>query len=107
TFLPFDVIVSNMDIAPTYKKLLPNLGMSKKILAQERSSSALIFYWGIKKTFANLHVHNIFFANNYQEEFTNIFNKQTIGNDLTVYVNITSKMVNPDAPEGSENWFVM
>jgi len=28
-------------------------------------------------------------------------------NDPTVYINITSKYCSTDAPEGSENWFVM
>jgi hypothetical protein len=39
----------------------------KKTLSQERSSSAIIFYWGIKKQFPDL--HNIFFSDNYKEEF--------------------------------------
>ncbi|MEJ7682649.1 MAG: hypothetical protein WKG06_33290 [Segetibacter sp.] len=28
-------------------------------------------------------------------------------NDLTIYINITSKMETGHAPEGKENWFVM
>ena len=40
-----------------------------KALEQERSSSAFIFNWGIKKVFKELDLHNIFFSNlskNYQ-----------------------------------------
>ena len=40
--IPADVIVSNMDVFPTYRKLLPNAKAPEKILAQERSSSAVI-----------------------------------------------------------------
>ena len=36
-----------------------------------------------------------------------MFNKKNISDDFTVYVNITSKEVAKDAPEGCENWFVM
>ena len=46
-----DLIVCNMDIYATYQRLLKDVIKPKKTLAQERSSSALIFYWGIKKTF--------------------------------------------------------
>lgn len=104
-----DVVVSNMDVWFTYQKLLksyPEL-KPKKILNQERSSSALIFYWGISKTFPQLDLHNIFFSADYQAEFDAIWKQQSIYNDPTVYVNISSKFKLDDAPDGCENWFVM
>ncbi len=101
------IVLSNMDIYPTYKKLLPKVKHPEKILAQEKSSSALIFYWGINKVFPELDLHNIFFTQNYQEEFKYIFEQKTIYHDPTVYVNISSKYKADDAPEGCENWFVM
>ena len=107
TVIESDFVVSNMDIVPTYKKLLKKSYQPKKVLNQERSSSALIFYWGIKKTFKNLELHNILFSNNYKKEFDSIFELGTISNDPTVYINITSKDVVSDAPKESENWFVM
>jgi diapolycopene oxygenase len=102
-----DLVVSNMDVVPTYRKLLPNLPAPEKTLQQPRSSSALIFYWGIKQIFPQLHVHNIFFSNNYKEEFEQIFKHKSVSTDPTVYVNITSKADSADAPVGGENWFVM
>lgn len=104
---PFDIVVSNMDVVPTYRKLLKGFNAPEKTLAQERSSSALIFYWGIKKTFKELDLHNIFFSNQYEEEFKCIFEKKTLSEDPTIYVNISSKHTPTDAPEGGENWFVM
>jgi phytoene dehydrogenase-like protein len=99
--------VSNADAYFTYKNLLNNHRKSQKILKQERSSSAIIFYWGIKKEFPLLHLHNIFFSIDYKKEFDCIFNKQQLYTDPTVYINITSKMEVGQAPEGKENWFVM
>ena len=58
-----------MDVVPTYRNLLKNHYQPEKILNQERSSSALIFYWGIKKEFKNLDLHNIFFSKDYKNEF--------------------------------------
>lgn len=102
-----DCIVSNMDIFPTYKNLLKDQKAPEKTLAQERSSSALIFYWGIKKEFPELDLHNIFFSASYEQEFNAIFKERTLLDDPTVYINITSKENPSDAPSGHENWFVM
>lgn len=106
-FKPFDLIVSNMDVVPTYKYLLPDAPQPEKILSYPRSSSALIFYWGIKHQFQALDMHNIFFSNDYKAEFEHIFRKKTIYHDPTVYINITSRWNAGDAPEGCDNWFVM
>ena len=102
-----DVVISNMDIFPTYKKLLKDQRYPKLTLAQERSSSALIFYWGVKKEFPKLDLHNILFSKKYKEEFDYIFEKRSLSNDPTVYINISSKEETTDAPENCENWFVM
>lgn len=102
-----DYVISNMDVYPTYKKLLPLEKHPNRILKQERSSSALIFYWGIKKVFPQLDLHNILFSNDYEDEFNHIFDKKKLCNDPTVYINITCKENKADAPEGCENWFVM
>jgi len=102
----FDVVVSNMDVFHTYKKLLPHEKHPEQTLQQERSSSALIFYWGIRSSFPDLQLHNIFFSQDYQEEFATMAKGQ-VSNDPTVYVNITSKYSPNDAPAGHEAWFVM
>lgn len=105
--LEADLVVSNMDIVPTYKNLLPDQKQPKQVLEQERSSSALIFYWGIDREFSELDLHNIFFSRDYQEEFNHIFKLYDVYDDPTVYVNISSKVCQKDAPEGCENWYVM
>lgn len=102
-----DIVVSNLDAYYTYKNLLGNPWKASSILKQERSSSALIFYWGINKTFSNLQLHNIFFSENYKEEFEHLFKLKKLYQDPTVYINITSRHDASHAPEGCENWFVM
>ena len=96
-----------MDVFYTYKKLIPKSKPPLKILKQERSSSAIIFYWGVKHSFNQLDLHNIFFSKNYAKEFESIFKNKTVYEDPTIYVNITTKDVLNDAPKGCENWFVM
>ena len=100
-------IVSNSDVYNSYEKLLPSFKTPKNILSQERSSAGLIFYWGIKKTFPSLELHNIFFSKDYQKEFKEIFELKTTPKDPTIYLNISAKDKPTDAPSGCENWFVM
>ncbi len=102
-----DVVFCNSDIKPAYSNLLKNLPKPKKTLNQEPSSSAMIFYWGINKSFPQLDLHNIFFSADYAAEFDAIFKQSTVCDDPTVYIHVSSKIVKGDAPEGCENWFVM
>lgn len=102
-----DRVISNMDVWFTYHQLLKNQQAPERILHQERSSSALIFYWGINAFFPELDVHNIFFSEDYQQEFNTIWADKKIDTDPTVYVHISSKCQTDDAPQGGENWFVM
>ncbi len=101
----FDIVISNMDVYNSYKKLMPHVTRPAKTLDQPKSSSGIIFYWGIKKEFKELGLHNILFSENYEAEFDSIFSKKTIYHDPTIYLNITSKHTPSDAPPGSENWF--
>lgn len=100
-------VVSNMDIYYTYKNLLSDKNFADKVLKQERSSSAFIFYWGINTTFSDLGLHNIFFSEDYKKEFKQIFDESILPDEPTIYVNITSKYDKNHAPDKSENWFVM
>lgn len=103
----FDKVVSNMDVTHTYRKLLPQSPHPDKLLNQPKSSSGVIFYWGVKKSFPELGLHNILFSDDYREEFRVMFEDKKIFNDPTVYINISSKHKPDDAPEGCENWFVL
>ena len=102
-----DLVINNMDMVNAYKTILKKQKQPKRLLDQPKSSSALIFYWGIKRNFQELDLHNIFFSDNYLEEFEHIFKKGTITSDPTVYVNITSVYKPDDAPADCMNWFTM
>ncbi len=102
-----EVVVSNADVFTTYRHLLPHQKAPERILQRERSTSALIFYWGINASFSELHLHNILFSDNYREEFTLLQDGASISEDPTVYINISSKCEPTDAPPNAENWFVM
>jgi phytoene desaturase len=103
----FNHIITDLDVYYVYKNLLKDIPFPEHWFRHERSTSALIFYWGMNISTDRLDVHNILFANNYREEFEFLFDKKSIQPDPTVYIFISSKIVPDDAPEGCENWFVM
>lgn len=109
-FTPFDIIVSNCDAKYFAENMLPENKkhpLLNRLKQLEPSSSALIFYWGIKGEFPEFDLHNIFFSNNYKEEFNYLFHKMDLYDHPTVYLFISKKIVPDDAPTGCENWFVM
>jgi len=106
-FVAADIVVSDIDIHRFYSSLLPDKKRLAKIAKEERSSSALIFYWGMKGASPELDIHNIFFSSDYQDEFMHLFGQKDLCNDPTIYVYISSKYNPTDAPDGCENWFVM
>jgi phytoene desaturase len=102
-----DTVVCNADMWFAYHQLLKDLPKPALRLKQERSSSALVFYWGINAEFKELGLHNILFSADYKAEFNALFKETMPVSDPTVYINITSKLTPTDAPTGCENWFVM
>ncbi|HQH41555.1 MAG TPA: phytoene desaturase family protein [Bacteroidales bacterium] len=103
---PADVVVSDADVVTTYG-LLKNYPIPERYMTAGRSTSALIFYWGIHGNHPDLDLHNVLFSSDYKKEFEYLFRKKSIYEDPTVYIFISKRRVRSDAPEGSENWFVM
>ena len=101
-----DCVVSNMDVVYTYQQLLPQVPPPQRNMDEARSFSGLVFYFGVKKSFPELHLHNILFSADYPKEFALLEKGDELSDDPTIYIFISKKM-NPDhAPEGCENWFI-
>jgi phytoene desaturase len=105
-FVPAQVVVSDMDVVPFYRSLMKEEKPARKQEKQERSTSALIFYWVMNKRFDEIDLHNIFFSSDYPGEFVSL-RRGRVSNDPTVYVFASSRVVASDAPAGKDNWFVM
>lgn len=101
-----DTVVSDVDIIPFYRNLLNDEGAARRQERQERSTSALIFYWVMNRKFEQIDLHNIFFSSDYPGEFRALARGE-VSSDPTVYVFTSSRVVESDAPAGKDNWFVM
>jgi phytoene desaturase len=105
----FDLVISNADVNSTYKNLLGDTTSSaaKRYDSLEPSLSAIVFYWGVEGSYPELETHNIIFSTDYRKEFDEIFEMKKCPTDPTIYIYISSKSNNSDAPDGYENWFVL
>lgn len=106
---PYDVVLSNIDVLTTYKTLIDvdSTKVINKLNKHDLSTSALVFYWGVRGKHEQLEIHNILFSEDYKKEFDDLFTNKVIHNDPTIYIYISSKYKPSDAPKDCENWFVM
>ena len=97
-----DVVVANADLPYVYDKLLPD-GMPYRLSKMKYTSSALMFYWGVKgeRSPALLH-HNVFLADDqYRQSFDRIFRDLTLPDQPSIYVAAPSRTdVGFAPPEG-------
>ncbi len=108
---PAAAVLSNVDVATTYQRLLPPLPAiarrAKKLAQRETSCSGFVLMLGVEGEHPELAHHNILFSGDYRAEFDDIFNKGIPPADPTIYIAITSKTDGSHAPPGCENWFVL
>lgn len=106
---PADLVVSAGDIFKTWSRLISQARTPRTVKHPRLSTSAMIFYLGVGRTFEQLDLHNIFFSGNYREEFRSLSPRGNSSpyEDPTVYI-YNSSCLNPsDAPPGCSNLFVM
>lgn len=105
-----DIVISNADITYTDQRLLPkgyqqysDNYWENKMLAP----STFLLYLGIKGKIPNLEHHNLFFPQNWNKGFQEIFHKPAWPEDPSFYICAPSKTDSSVAPEDCENLFVL
>jgi len=73
---------------------------------EDWSCSGFIILLGMDKEFKELSHHNIFFSDDYEKEFIEMFEKKVPAEEMTIYISISKKNEDKDAPEGCENWLL-
>lgn len=109
--LDTDLVVANSDATETIVQLIDKDTISpkkKKKTAQiEPSCSGFVLLLGIDTAYDQLIHHNIFFSEDYEQEFEQIFTEKVMPDDPTIYVANTSYSDPEHAPEGSSNLFIL
>lgn len=99
-----DIVVSNMEVIPTYTHLLNE--PQKFIRKLERfapACSGLVLHLGTDKIFPQLAHHNFFYSENQHKHFRTVFEKGELPEDPTIYVVAPTRTDPSKAPAGCDN----
>lgn len=111
TIYPADLVVSNSDATETNIKLLDSTiipqNKKRKLAGIEPSTSGFVLLLGIDKKYEQLVHHNIFFSEDYEYEFHQLFHQKVMPDDPTIYIADTSYSDPEHAPDGGSNLFVL
>lgn len=108
--LDADLVVVNADLVYAYNNLFPSsksTSYAKSLQKRAGSCSSISFYWALSKQVSQLNTHNIFLADEYRESFDSIFDRQSIPDEPSFYVNVPSRIDPTAAPEGKDSIVVL
>jgi phytoene desaturase len=104
-----DLVVANADLPYVYSDLLPDDGSAARLRNKKYTSSALMFYWGVKgeKSPELLH-HNVFLADDeYRASFETIFRDLSLPQNPSFYVNAPARTDPSFAPADGDALMVL
>ncbi len=108
-----DKIVSNADVAFTYRHMIPEKERptysNRKIDRMRYSMSLFVIYFGTKKRYSDskLEHHNIILGERYEELLQDIFHNKKLAEDFSLYLHMPTKTDPSLAPEGCESFYVL
>ncbi|MBI1259797.1 MAG: phytoene desaturase [Chloroflexi bacterium] len=108
-----DHVVSNADVAFTYRNLIPENYSRKysnrRVESMKYSMSLFVIYFGTKRRYldSGLAHHNIILGKRYKGLLDDIFNKQIVADDFSLYLHMPTITDPSIAPEGHENFYVL
>lgn len=94
-----DAVISNMEVIPVYKKILPVRDNIKRLSHQlEPACSGIVIHLGLDKTYPQLGHHNFFYSHDQQKHFKAVFEEYQLPDDPTVYVVAPSRTDSSTVP---------
>lgn len=108
-----DEIVSNADVTYTYRNMIPEQyrrkQTNKRLESMKYSMSLFVIYFGTKKRYndTGLAHHNIILGDRYKALLNDIFNKQHLAQDFSLYLHMPTITDPSMAPEGCESFYVL
>lgn len=109
--LPSDAVVSNADVANTYRKMLPAEVRRKysdaRLDRMKYSMGLYVIYFGTRKQYPNLRHHTIILSSTYRELLDDIFNKKTLSDEFSLYLHRPSATDPRMAPDGCDCFYAL
>jgi phytoene desaturase len=103
--IPADLVLSNADLPYVIHQLLPPDGYHRRLERMKYTSSAFMFYWGVKGDRSPLLLHhNVFLADHrYRVSFDRIFHDLTLPDEPSFYVCAATRTEPAFAPLGGDS----
>jgi phytoene desaturase len=108
--LAADVVVSNADVAATYRDLLPQAARrwtDKKISSAQYSMSLFVWYFGTSRQFPDVPHHTILVGPRYRELLEDIFEHKVLAEDFSLYLHRPTATDPSLAPAGCDAFYVL
>ncbi len=108
-----DIVVSNGDVAFTYRHLIPEEYRRKytnaKIDRMKYSMSLVVIYFGTKRRYldSKLSHHNIIMNQRYRGLLKDVFGSAPLPDDFSLYLHMPTITDTSIAPEGCESFYVL
>ena len=110
-FEAFDTVASNADVMHTYRELLVDDPRGKKVskaLESKRwSPSLFVIYFGLKAEHPEIRHHTICFGPRYRELIGDIYNKDGLADDFSLYLHSPCATDPGMAPPGCSSFYVL
>jgi diapolycopene oxygenase len=101
--IPFDIVVSNMEVIPAYERLLrEDPEFLRGLQRFEPTCSGLVIDLGLDCEYPQLAHHNFLFSDNQKKHFETVFRKHELPPDPTIYLVAASRTDRTVAPEGCD-----
>jgi phytoene desaturase len=81
-----DLIIANADLPYVYRELLPDRKSARKFDTMKYSCSAMVFHWGLDKTYPQLAHHNVFLSDTFRTGLRVIFKDKSADPTPSFYV---------------------
>lgn len=109
--LPAQVVVSNADVANTYRELIAPEFRAKwtdqRLERQRYSMGLFVIYFGTNRTYPNLAHHTIVLGPRYRELLADIFDRKVLAEDFSLYLHAPTRTDPSLAPPGHECFYVL
>ncbi len=110
-FLPADVVVSNGDVANTYRKLIRpehrRKWTDRRLERMRYAMSLFVIYFGTNRTYPHLPHHSIILGPRYQGLLGDIFDRKIVAEDFSLYLHTPTRTDPSLAPPGCEAFYVL
>lgn len=111
TVLDADVVVSDADAAHLYRDLVPRaeqaLATRAKLSQAHYSMGLFVMYFGTTRTYPDVAHHTIWMGERYRELLNDIFHRQKLAEDFSLYVHRPTATDPSFAPAGQDSFYVL